>query len=105
LTGTSDDAGGGEENNEASGVGKETHINASPLKSGNMEVLSWGKNGTRTQNRHAATGSLAGRLSKGGGRVTRLLEHLRSLEENNNEVRVYYRKLLGKISGLPKIIS
>jgi hypothetical protein len=32
-----------------------------------MKVLSWGKNGTHTQNRHAATGSLARRLSKGGG--------------------------------------
>lgn len=94
LTGTSDDAGGGEESNEASGVGKETHINASPLKSGNMEVLSWGKNGARSQNRHAATGSLAGRLGKVGGRVTRLVEHLRSLDENNNEVKMHYWKLI-----------
>jgi E3 ubiquitin-protein ligase RNF1/2 len=105
LTGTSDVAAGGEENNEASGVVKETHISASPLKSGNMEVLSWGKNGTRTQNRHAATSSLAGKLNKGGGRVTRLLEHLRSLDENNNEVRVRYWKLLGKTSGLPNVRS
>ncbi|XP_078171020.1 putative E3 ubiquitin-protein ligase RING1b isoform X2 [Carex rostrata] len=87
--GTSDDAGGGEESNEASGIGKETHISVSPLKSGNMEVLSWGKNGARSQNRHAATGSLAGRLGKVGGRVTRLVEHLRSLDENNNEVDVH----------------
>jgi hypothetical protein len=65
LTGTIDHVGGGEGNNEASGVGKEIHISASPLKSGNMEVLSWGKNGTYTQNRHAATDSLIGRLSKG----------------------------------------
>ncbi|KAJ4763802.1 E3 ubiquitin-protein ligase [Rhynchospora pubera] len=88
TAGTSEDAGGGEENNEASGVGKETHMSPSPLKAGNMEVLSWGKNGTRSQNRHGATSSLAGRLVK-GGRVARMVEHLRSLDENNNEVDVY----------------
>lgn len=56
-----------------------------PLRAGNREMLAWGKNGTRSQTRHNTSGSSNGRLTK-GGRVAKLVDYLRNLEEVDDEV-------------------
>lgn len=59
------------------------NIRTSPLKAG--EMLAWGKNGTRSQTRHGSTSGSNGRMIK-GGHMTRLVDHLRNLNETDYEV-------------------
>ncbi|MQM09879.1 hypothetical protein Taro_042759 [Colocasia esculenta] len=65
-------------------IGREP-LGASPGRVGNREVLVWGKNGARSQTRHGSSGGSVGKNAK-GSRITRLVEYLRNLDENDNEV-------------------
>lgn len=71
-----------EENDELVG-GKEI-LATSPLRG---EMLAWGKNGTRSQNRHGSTGS-NGRTGR-SGRIAKLVDHLRTTDEINKEFYLY----------------
>lgn len=71
---------GFEENGELVG-GKES-FTTSPLRG---EILAWGKNGTRSQTRHGNAGGSNGRVAK-GGRVAKLVDHLRTTDEMDKEV-------------------
>ncbi|KAL6614336.1 hypothetical protein ACP70R_036606 [Stipagrostis hirtigluma subsp. patula] len=66
---------GFEENDELVG-GKEI-LATSPLRG---EMLAWGKNGTRSQTRHGSGAGSNGRMAK-GGRIAKLVEHLRATDE------------------------
>ena len=68
-----------EENDELVG-GKEI-LATSPLRG---EMLAWGKNGTRSQNRHGSVGS-NGRIGR-SGRIAKLVDHLRTADELDKEV-------------------
>lgn len=68
-----------EENDELAG-GKET-FGASPLR---RDMLAWGKNGTRSQNRHGSAGS-NGRIGR-STRIAKLVDHLRIADEMDKEV-------------------
>lgn len=68
-----------EENNESVG-GKEI-LATSPLRG---EMLAWGKNGTRSQTRHGSAAGSNGRTR--GGRIPRLVDHLRGTDELAKEV-------------------
>ncbi|XP_074573098.1 putative E3 ubiquitin-protein ligase RING1a [Curcuma longa] len=59
-----------------------------PLRAGNREMLAWGKNGTRSQTRHNTSGGSNGRLTK-GGRVAKLVDYLRNLEEVDDEFDIH----------------
>jgi E3 ubiquitin-protein ligase RNF1/2 len=72
---------GSEENDEL--VSVKENFTVSPLRG---EMLAWGKNGTRSQTRYGNNiGALNGRLGK-GGRVAKLVEHLRTTDEMDEEV-------------------
>ncbi|KAJ1285791.1 hypothetical protein BS78_03G304200 [Paspalum vaginatum] len=71
-----------EENDELVG-GKEI-LATSPLRG---EMLAWGKNGTRSQNRHGSTGS-NGRTGR-SGRIAKLVDHLRTADEVDKEFQLY----------------
>jgi E3 ubiquitin-protein ligase RNF1/2 len=71
---------GSEENGEP--VSVKENFTSSPLRG---EMLAWGKNGTRSQIRHGNVGGLNCRLGK-GGRVAKLVEHLRTTDEMDKEV-------------------
>jgi E3 ubiquitin-protein ligase RNF1/2 len=71
---------GFEENNELVG-GKEI-LATSPLQG---EMLAWGKNGTRSQTRHGSAAGSNGRMIK-GGRIPKLVDHLRTTDEMDKEV-------------------
>ena len=68
-----------EENDEVVG-GKEI-LATSPLRG---EMLAWGKNGTRSQNRHGSANS-NGRMGR-SGRIAKLVDHLRTTDEMDKEV-------------------
>ena len=68
-----------EENDELVG-GKEI-LATSPLRG---EMLAWGKNGTRSQNRHGSVGS-NGRIGR-SGRIAKLVDHLHTADEMDKEV-------------------
>lgn len=68
-----------EENDEVVG-GKELFA-TSPLRG---EMLAWGKNGTRSQNRHGSANS-NGRIGR-SGRIAKLVDHLRTTDEMDKEV-------------------
>ncbi|KAM0833738.1 hypothetical protein ACQ4PT_064082 [Festuca glaucescens] len=74
---------GSEENDEP--VSVKENFTSSPLRG---EMLAWGKNGTRSQTRHGNVGGLNGRLGK-GGRVAKLVEHLRTTDEMDKEFNLY----------------
>ncbi|CAO2182635.1 unnamed protein product [Urochloa humidicola] len=67
-----------EENDEVVG-GKEI-LPTSPLQG---EMLAWGKNGTRSQNRYGSASS-NGRMGR-NGRIGRLVDHLRNTDEMDKE--------------------
>ncbi|OQU82224.1 hypothetical protein SORBI_3006G196500 [Sorghum bicolor] len=71
-----------EENDELVG-GKEI-LATSPLQG---EMLAWGKNGTRSQNRHGSVGS-NGRIGR-SGRIAKLVDHLRTADELDKEFQLY----------------
>lgn len=75
---------GGDENDDL-GLIRE-NVSTSPLRAGNREMLAWGKNGARSQTRHGNSSGSNGRLAK-GGRMAKLAEYLRNLDENDNEVQ------------------
>jgi len=68
-----------EENDEL--VGGKEFLATSPLRG---EMLAWGKNGTRSQNRHGSVGS-NGRIGR-SGRIAKLVDHLRTADEMDKEV-------------------
>ncbi|KAF0918920.1 hypothetical protein E2562_027471 [Oryza meyeriana var. granulata] len=74
---------GFEENDELIG-GKES-FTTSPLRG---EMLAWGKNGTRSQTRHGSVVGSNGRTAK-GGRVAKLVDHLRTTDEMDKEFNLY----------------
>ncbi|KAK1667828.1 hypothetical protein QYE76_055987 [Lolium multiflorum] len=74
---------GSEENGEP--VSVKENFTSSPLRG---EMLAWGKNGTRSQIRHGNVGGLNCRLGK-GGRVAKLVEHLRTTDEMDKEFNLY----------------
>jgi len=71
-----------EENDEVVG-GKEI-LATSPLRG---EMLAWGKNGTRSQNRHGSANS-NGRMGR-SGRIAKLVDHLRTTDEMDKEFHLY----------------
>jgi len=48
------------------------------------EMLAWGKNGTRSQNRHGSASS-NGRIGR-SGHIAKLVDHLRNADEMDKEV-------------------
>ncbi|TKW17230.1 hypothetical protein SEVIR_5G352500v4 [Setaria viridis] len=70
------------EENEVVG-GKEI-LATSPLRG---EMLAWGKNGTRSQNRHGSASS-NGRIGR-SGRIAKLVDHLRTTDEMDKEFHLY----------------
>jgi E3 ubiquitin-protein ligase RNF1/2 len=68
-----------EENDEL--VGGKEFLATSPLRG---EMLAWGKNGTRSQNRHGSASS-NGRIGR-SGRIAKLVDHLRNVDEMDKEV-------------------
>ncbi|CAL4973617.1 unnamed protein product [Urochloa decumbens] len=71
-----------EENDEVVG-GKEI-LATSPLRG---EMLAWGKNGTRSQNRYGSASS-NGRMGR-SGRIAKLVDHLRNTDEMDKEFHLY----------------
>ncbi|KAG0539763.1 hypothetical protein BDA96_03G349600 [Sorghum bicolor] len=71
-----------EENDEL--VGGKEFLATSPLRG---EMLAWGKNGTRSQNRHGSAGS-NGRIGR-SGRIAKLVDHLRNTDEMDKEFQLY----------------
>ena len=70
------------------------NLTASPLRG---EMLAWGKNGTRSQTRYGNVAGLNGKLGK-GGRVAKLVEHLRTTDEMDKEVsQDFFSKKIGII--------
>ncbi|XP_064971744.1 putative E3 ubiquitin-protein ligase RING1a isoform X2 [Musa acuminata AAA Group] len=77
----------GSEENDDFEVNKEP-LGTSPLRAGNRDMLAWGKNGTRSQTRHGNTSGANGRLVK-GGRMAKLVDYLRSLDDADDEFDVH----------------
>lgn len=73
------------EENEDTEISRENLGMTAPLLSSSIETLAWGKGGTRSNNRH---GSASGLRFK-GGRLSKLAEHLRSSDENDDEIEVH----------------
>ncbi|XP_066315184.1 putative E3 ubiquitin-protein ligase RING1a isoform X1 [Miscanthus floridulus] len=71
-----------EENDEL--VGGKEFLATSPLRG---EMLAWGKNGTRSQNRHGSAGS-NGRIGR-SARIAKLVDHLRNADEMDKEFQLY----------------
>ncbi|CAO1944756.1 unnamed protein product [Urochloa humidicola] len=71
-----------EENDEV--VGGKDILATSPLRG---EMLAWGKNGTRSQNRHGSASS-NGRVGR-SGRIAKLVDHLRNTDEMDKEFHLY----------------
>ncbi|KAG6482156.1 hypothetical protein ZIOFF_058787 [Zingiber officinale] len=79
-------AGAGSDDNVDNEANRE-HIGTS-LQAGSRDILAWGKNGARSQTRHGNMSGLNGRMIK-GGRITKLVDYLRSLDDNDDELDVY----------------
>jgi hypothetical protein len=77
-----------EENDDMGGA--RDILATSPLRG---EMLAWGKNGTRSQTRHGSAGGSSGRMVK-GGRVAKLVDHLRNADEFDSKVRGDHRNSL-----------
>ncbi|KAG9439256.1 hypothetical protein H6P81_019421 [Aristolochia fimbriata] len=76
-------ADGGHDDNDEAEVSRES-TGASPGRAGNPEVLVWGKGGTRSHTRYGSLSGSNGKSSR-NSRVAKLVDYLRSLEENDNE--------------------
>ncbi|CAN6359607.1 unnamed protein product [Urochloa humidicola] len=60
-------------------------VTASPLRG---EMLAWGKNGTRSLNRHGNTSGSGGRLPR-GGRIAKLVDQLRRTDNFDSKLSLY----------------
>ncbi|KAJ7948335.1 E3 ubiquitin-protein ligase ring1a-like protein [Quillaja saponaria] len=60
----------------------------SPGLVSNPEMLAWGRGGARSHTRHGSTSGGNSKSSR-STRLSKLVDHLRSLEENNNELEVH----------------
>ncbi|XP_073004841.1 putative E3 ubiquitin-protein ligase RING1a [Typha latifolia] len=78
---TASNADSGYDDNDDLGVSRE-NLSTSPLRA------AWGKNGVRSQTRHGNASSSNGRVVK-GARMTKLVEHLRNLDETDNQVDIH----------------
>ncbi|KAJ0982925.1 hypothetical protein J5N97_011180 [Dioscorea zingiberensis] len=74
---------GSEDNDDPEGS-RIINLHTSPLRAGSREILVWGKNGARSQNRHGNASGSNGRFVK-GGRMAKMVEYLRNLDEKDNE--------------------
>ncbi|XP_062207129.1 putative E3 ubiquitin-protein ligase RING1a isoform X2 [Phragmites australis] len=74
---------GFEENDDL--VNAKEILATSPLRG---EMLAWGKNGTRSQTRHGSSAGSNGRMAK-GGRIAKLVDHLRTTDEMDKEFYLY----------------
>ncbi|XP_022943604.1 putative E3 ubiquitin-protein ligase RING1b isoform X1 [Cucurbita moschata] len=54
----------------------------------NSEMLGWGRGGVRSNARHSSAGGSSNKSSR-SSRLTKLVNYLRGLEENNNELDVH----------------
>lgn len=72
-----------EENDEAGQL--RDSPSASPVRGGTPEVLVWGRGGTRSHTRYGSLSGSNGKNSR-SSRLGKLLEHLRNLDDNENEV-------------------
>lgn len=57
----------------------------SPGLAWNSEILAWGRGGARSHTRHGSAGGSNGKSSR-NTRLSKLVDYLRSLEENSDEV-------------------
>ncbi|WOK99734.1 E3 ubiquitin-protein ligase [Canna indica] len=88
----------GSEDNEDFEVNRDP-LRTSPLRAG-KEMLAWGKNGTRSQTRH--TSGSNGRLVK-GGRMAKLVDYLRNLEEVDDEFDVHVNLVPFEDENMPNL--
>ena len=58
-----------------------------PEEATNREMLAWGKNGVRSQNRYGNSGGSSGKSSR-VDRISRLVDHLHSLDEHDDDVSI-----------------
>ncbi|KAJ4729773.1 putative Ring finger protein [Melia azedarach] len=68
-------------------VGRESR-GISPGLVWNTEMLAWGRGGTRSNTRHGNAGGCNNKSSR-SARLNKLVEYLRSLQENNDELDVH----------------
>lgn len=96
------DTDGGCDESDDREVGRES-ISASPVRAGTTEGLVWGKGGTRSHTRY---GSISGSNGKNArsNRVSKLVDYLRNLDENDDEfdVHVTLLPLDDKLPGLQR---
>ncbi|KAK8537215.1 hypothetical protein V6N12_043388 [Hibiscus sabdariffa] len=57
----------------------------------NPDLLAWGRGGARSHTRHGNSGGGSGSGKSSRARLNRLVEYLRSLEENNDELDVHLK--------------
>ncbi|KAJ0966204.1 hypothetical protein J5N97_027342 [Dioscorea zingiberensis] len=95
---TSTNADNGSEENDDLEAGRE-NIGTSPLIAGN---LAWGKNGARSQTRHGNASGSNGRFIK-GGRMSKMVEFLRNLDEKDDEFDLHVTLLPLDKSLLPQL--
>ncbi|GAV80583.1 zf-C3HC4_2 domain-containing protein [Cephalotus follicularis] len=70
-------------------VGRDDRGN-SPGLIGNPDMLAWGRGGTRSHTRHGNPSGGNGKSSR-SSRLNKLVEHLRGLEENSDELDVHLK--------------
>ncbi|XP_068654687.1 putative E3 ubiquitin-protein ligase RING1a isoform X1 [Aristolochia californica] len=80
-------ADGVHDDNDEAEVSRES-TGASPGRAGNPEVLVWGRGGTRSHTRYGSLSGSNGKNSR-NSRVAKLVDYLRNLEENDNELDVH----------------
>ncbi|CAN6350572.1 unnamed protein product [Urochloa humidicola] len=86
------------EDNDDSGGAKDL-VTASPLRG---EMLTWGKNGTRSQIRHGNANGSSGRMAR-GGRFTKLVDKLRNAEYFDSKLNLYLVLLPLDGQSVPKL--
>ncbi|XP_062181047.1 putative E3 ubiquitin-protein ligase RING1a [Phragmites australis] len=74
-------------------------LTTSPLRG---EMLAWGKNGVRSQTRHGNASGSSGRMAK-GGRVAKLVDHLRNADEFDTKFNLYLALLPLDGQSVPKL--
>lgn len=73
---------------EQDDTGSREARSASPGRVGGRDVLVWGKGGVRSQTRHGGGSGSNGKNVK-GNRITKLVDYLRNLDENDSEFDVH----------------
>ncbi|XP_062231774.1 putative E3 ubiquitin-protein ligase RING1a [Phragmites australis] len=86
------------EDNEDLGGARDI-LTTSPLRG---EMLAWGKNGVRSQTRHGNASGSSGRMAK-GGRVAKLVDHLRNADEFDSKFNLYLVLLPLDGQSMPKL--